>query len=756
MAKAKVFAAFLLSGLFPDLPSNPATAALVLEQTPIIVADDRIRATFSPTDGQLVQVENLVTGQRLVIDDPPKGAPIFAYDAGEKGKTRPVPAVVQAFDWTAEGGLTQLHWRLSSPACEVRAAVVVQQGKLQIDVRVEPKGTVIAYPAVSGVSDWGPASRLSVFDHEYRRPCAYLQAPGTAPLGSSQLDVSYYEDGVGGFCTFNRAFEWAPNRSVSVLYDTERQCVGLYFTGQNDYGVTIASMTRGDFVEGAAIYREWAAQQPWCGRGTLRERLKRGEASGWLLQEVGCATFGISSAHDFSVPLRAIAEYAGAPVFHVMGFDWQPGEMVIINGKSRRIYHGSLQSYLPPALNPKNRAAITDTGSYWAGFEFNSFYQMQAQGVAEAVRHAALKTDGKPLSFEDYWVMCSQAPWWVEFHRERDTELVRQGACQANYYDIPMSPTCWSTVHGHQPGSFDAETIYQVTKQSTSQARGQYVPQGTEGMSEYQIDTVDFWQWRSGAWVYGDWDGLAARQDILAEKSVFIPHFEAVYHEFGPIRLDGWANLADEAGDLFYFTSAHTQLAGALLELNYEFQGMDLFPGMGPGDGLMLLYGSGEMALDAAHQYAVSQDKAAFLRQLARLRTDWATDFLAFGRMVSNPAMRDVPAHTYHFYAYNLHNDADDLAGQYRAPAIVAHSWQLDDRFATLLANATEQDLTVTLGFDLPAPRYRFAIRGDNSLDLGWNPGRTSQSITCPARKVLAIIADPPPGRSNRHRWRPR
>ncbi len=756
MPKVMVIVTFLLTGLLWDNLPAPTRAALPVQQTEIIVSDALIRAVFDPENGQLLQVENLATGQRLVTSNPPRGVPIFAYDGDEKGRGKPVPAIVQSFDWMPDAGVTRLHWRLASPACEVWAAVAVQEGKLQIDLKVEPKETIIVYPAVSGVLDWGPDSRLSVYDHEYRWPCGYVAKPGSMPLGYSQLDVSYYEVGVGGFCTFNRTAEWAPNRAALLLYDPDRQCVGLYFVGNDRYGVTIACMMRGDFLEGASIYREWAVRQPWCGRGTLRERLNRGEASSWLIQEVGCATFGISSAHDFSIPLRAIAEYAGTPVLHVLGYDWQPGEIVTINSKTRHIYHGSLKSYLPPRLDPDNAKAISDTGSRWAGFEFNSFYEMDASGVGEARQHAALKADAKPLSFEDYWVMCSQDPWWINFHRDRDTGLVQQSTCEANYYDIPMNPACWSALHGHIPGSFDGELIYRETKQSTTQKRGQYVPQGTEGMSEYQIDTLDFWQWRSGAWVYGDWDGLNARADVLAGNSVFIPHFEAVYHEYGPLRLDGWANLAAESGDLFYFTSAHTQLAGALLELNYEFQGMDLFPGMHPGDGVMLVYGNGELVLDAAHQYLASRHKAEFLRQLARLRTSWASDFLAFGRMVPNPKIAGVPEHTYRFNAYNLHNDADDLQGQYQAAGIVAYSWQLDDRFATLLANATDRDFIVTLGFDLPAPRYHYYLSGDAPTDLGRHAGRTSTTVTCPGHKVLAVIADPRPTRSQRLRWRSR
>jgi hypothetical protein len=750
--KVMLIVVLLLTGFLRAHVVTRAALVLPAEQVPIIVGDDLIRAAFDPSNGQLVQVENLVTGQRLVTSNPPRGVPIFAFGADEKAKGKPVPAVVQSFDWATDGGLIRLHWRLAGPAAEVWATAAVEAGKLQIDVKVEPEDIVIAYPAVSGILDWGPDCRLSVYDHEYRRPCEYLAKPGSTSLGHSQLDVSYYQVGAGGLCMFNRVTEWARNRAVLWMYDPVRLCIGSYFVGAANYGVTIASMRRGDFIEGASIYREWAARQPWCARGTLRDRLKRKDGSPWLIQEVGCATFGISSAHDFSIPLRAIAEYAGAPVFHVMGYDWQPGEVITINGKSRRVFHGSLRSYLPPRLHPGNSGAITDTRSYWAGFEFDNFYQMDAPGVAEARQHAALKTDGKPLSFDDYWVMCTLDPWWLAFHRDRDAGLVTQSTCQANYYDIAMNPACWSALHGHPPGSFDGELNYRETKQATTQALGQYVPQGAEGMSEYQIDTLDFWQWRSGAWIYGDWDGLGARADVIAGNSVFIPHFEAVYHEYGPLRLDGWANLAAESGDLFYFTSAHTQLAGALLELNYEFQGMDLFPGMHPGDGLMLLYGNGELVLDVAHQYAVNRDKADFLRQLATLRTTWASDFLAFGRMAANPGIAGAPEHTYRFYAYNLHNDTDDLRGQYRADAVVAYSWQLDDRFATLLANATDQDCHLTLTFDLPAPRYQFQVVGDSPRDLGRQSGRTSISIICPGRKVLAVVADPGPSRPRRPR----
>ena len=56
--------------------------------------------------------------------------------------------------------------------------------------------------------------------------------------------------------------------------------------------------------------------------------------------------------------------------------------------------------------------------------------------------------------------------------------------------------------------------------------------------------------------------------------------FTYVYHEYGALRLDGWGKLAEEIGELYYFTVARTYIWGGLYELNYEYSPMEALDGI--------------------------------------------------------------------------------------------------------------------------------------------------------------------------------
>ena len=54
-----------------------------------------------------------------------------------------------------------------------------------------------------------------------------------------------------------------------------------------DYPVVIAALNEGTWYAAAERYRAWAMQQPWCRRGTRRDRVAAGDASRWLLEKTG-------------------------------------------------------------------------------------------------------------------------------------------------------------------------------------------------------------------------------------------------------------------------------------------------------------------------------------------------------------------------------------------------------------------------------------------------------------------------------------
>jgi len=111
---------------------------------------------------------------------------------------------------------------------------------------------------------------------------------------------------------------------------------------------------------------------------------------------------------------------------------------------------------------------------------------------------------------------------------------------------------------------------------------------------------------------------------VIAEK---IPMFEFVYHEYGPVRLDGWAKISHEIGDLFYWMAERTALWGALLELNYESSPLEVV--CGEHENVSEHYYPLK-----DHRYEVDVEKLEFIREMADARTCFAKDYLAYGTMI--------------------------------------------------------------------------------------------------------------------------
>ena len=95
-------------------------------------------------------------------------------------------------------------------------------------------------------------------------------------------------------------------------------------------------------------------------------------------------------------------------------------------------------------------------------------------------------------------------------------------------------------------------------------------------ISELLIPQVDFFQARAEASPSSGFEADFWRAWVVEGTVEKIPLFAYVYHEYGPVRMDGWAKLAAEAGDIFYWVASRVALWGGLFELNYEFSGLEM------------------------------------------------------------------------------------------------------------------------------------------------------------------------------------
>ncbi|MCA9774413.1 MAG: hypothetical protein KC466_18490, partial [Myxococcales bacterium] len=307
-----------------------------------------------------------------------------------------------------------------------------------------------------------------------------------------------------------------------------------------------------------------------------------------------------------------------------------------------------LSSILPPftfepaQFHPANLAAIIGGGSYFAPFEFDQLYygeDLDAHGLVTDVLRSALIVE---LNFNNSFVAISLDPasaYWRDVHRARDVSLVGTHGARALYYDIsPNNPGAFysdRTDRGRPVGSGraildDYAAYYDHIRAGAAAAAGQYVPIGIEATAEVMVGLADYSQLRIGGHVQGDIEGELLADQFASGDLWDVPLFTYVYHEYGPIGMNGWVQLGEDFGEIFYWLAAKTLLRGEILEVQYDMSSTDLFPGQ-TGPGLQMVW-SGALYEDPASP-AVDLAKRDFLGDVADVRTGFGAPYLAYGRM---------------------------------------------------------------------------------------------------------------------------
>ena len=113
-------------------------------------------------------------------------------------------------------------------------------------------------------------------------------------------------------------------------------------------------------------------------------------------------------------------------------------------------------------------------------------------------------------------------------------------------------------------------------------------------------------------------EGDLFRDGVIEGWVERIPLFTWVYHEVGPVRVDGNLKLAAELGELFHWVAARIVLEGGIPELNYELSALERLRGMS-GPAFFETYRPSYDCMDLS-PYAAAADRAETLRELADLR----------------------------------------------------------------------------------------------------------------------------------------
>jgi hypothetical protein len=726
--------------------------------TSVVIENAHLRIELDARTGAVMQVTNLDRSLRLIAGPPGPPWRILLLD----GSVLEQPA---SFDAEHRGECVALRWSTERGDI-VRATVTLPADTLNatFEVALEQahgsRAEVIEYPVLGGIGALAGDGEDDRLLHSYatgfvfENPTALFAGEGDGPArgllhspypegfsGSTMQLMAYYALGRGGFY-FAADDATGAQKWFNFFGEGAGHCRAAFGHGSADlagllapaYPVLVGALVEGTWSEAADRYKAWAVNQPWCSRPLA----SRSAEERWLHEEIGIVTFGINASRDRSRWIRAISEIADAPVLHILGPNWAKEPQNYENHLP-----GGIDDWFPAQFHPANLEAIRNAGDRWAPFLFDLLFGAEGSDGVEGA--AALQSIPHPLlSFDAYEFpfLCPATPFLQNLHRERDARIANEYGADAIYYDISANNVikrCYSDAHGHPRGggAFLVDAYRELY--STPSA-----PRGTEMINEVFIDRLDFFQARAEASPVTSFEADKFRDWIKEGRVEKVPLFAYVYHEFGPVRMDGWAKLSREHGDLFYWIGARVLAWGGLFELNYEFSPLETI------DGVAEPLDEHYFPLPD-HRYEIDPDKAAFVRELAAARTGPANQYFAYGAMLP-PLDLESPTIGLPWLHYNSPPGwpAFGDAGVHTVPAVIHCAWRSADCAAVVLVNidSTEHQLDVPANaFNLrldPERAYEvFRIDGAERTWLGPLTGGGVRAVSLPPRKVVVLEVAP-------------
>lgn len=729
----------------------------IAEGPALSLENEHLRIELDPDTGAIVGLGNRPAELGLVTRRPGPPWRILLEDGGVLDE----PSGFEA--GRSEHGLA-LTWS-SERGDVVRASVTLRPGdpSVRFGVALEPvtgaSAEAIEYPVIGGIGPLvgdGEDDRLL---HAYatgflfHNPSALFRPAGQdrergvlhAPYpegfsGATLQLMAYYAAGRGGYSFATEdasgAQKWLNfyadegGLRATVAHGAAQRGAPI----EPPYPVAIGALVEGTWTEAADRYKAWAVEQRWCARGPLASRPDRPR---WLHEEVGLVTFGINASHDRSAWIRELGRIAGTPVLHVLGPNWAKAPQ-----DYRSNLPGGIDDWFPARFHPANLEAIAEHGDRTAPFLFDLLFG-RAGSDAEEGAAALQQIPQPPRSLDAYTFpfLCPATPFARRLHAERDARLIAEPV-DAVYYDISVNNVvkqCQAEGHDHPPGG-GASLVEAYRDLFATPA----AVRGTELVNEVFTDRLDFYQARAEASPASAFEADRFRPWLEKGRVEKVPLHAYVYHEYGPVRMDGWAKLSREQGDLFYWIAARVLAWGGLFELNYEFSPLETLDGVAE-------------PLDEHYyplpdrRFEIDPDKATFVRELAAARVGPANPYLAYGSMLP-PLELDCPLVELDWRHYNCPTEwpAFDDAGTQTVPAVVHCAWRHGDAAAVVLVDVDRVPHRVDVPLDprtlrLPADRSYAAdlVAGGVRTALGELPADGVVTVDLPSRAVVLLEITP-------------
>jgi hypothetical protein len=612
----------------------------------VVLENEHLLVEFSAKDGSITRLRNKRNQIDLISHAPPSGQ-AWALLLTPFELTSKFTAFHISPSKNTGNRTVKLQWETAhriTIKAEARLAVASDELELRCSAENAGDRTILAlrYPAIQGIgtlSKDGASDRLLhstmmgavFFDpfHLFQGNAADLPAKGMVVSrypngfhGSALQLMAYYAERRGGFyiaAKDNRSsdkdfnfFKAPDNKSLTceIAHIQWEARAGKSLVV--DYPVVIAALTQGTWYEAAERYRAWATQQPWCKRGTLRRRVAEGDACRWLMENIGGVGMWWPFRNDIREDIVRTRRLFGAPLLHLELW-WR---------------------------HEPSRAAAQSDGDRFGPFYF-PFLALKSKATFAAHRADQIFPPAIPIA-SDWVALCPAQPGWRSVLCESAEDMAgrkplrhhqiwvdeNRTGCNADclYYDIgPCAgvPThCYAANHVHAPGAGRETTqayvsLFEESCRRASQAKGSYVPVGTECVSEPFVGCLDLYYARNaGLSLDMETAPYVRNRTWLPDgRMEIVPLFPFVYHEHGPVAVQGiypvypWGVPAAE--DFFTWAEARTVLWGGLI-----------------------------VSFPVASKPVPSDDRVRFLRSLVRARTTFARDFLAYGRMQPPPAIR--------------------------------------------------------------------------------------------------------------------
>lgn len=759
--------------------------------SPVTLQNAKLLVSIDSTTGAITRICNKVKDLELI--DPAYSQPSPAVPwkiettPGSAESNWITPASVSAvFSYTQSAGQLNLTWSCDNDLT-VNATITLNEEDTEatFGVSVTNNGTeqvsVVEYPVIRGIKRLAGAATGDYLMHPYatgflfKNPYDLFPSGGGIPEapypegfnGCPAQVMAYYGKGVGGFyMATHDATGWVKwldffkNTSDDYLEARFLHSASGIAPGNGlslPYTVRIGILTEGNWYEAAERYRTWAEMQYFCQRGPLHSRSDRAT---WLLEDVGFATFGINCQYDRSVWLQFFHNVASRPVFHISGPTWPAYRYDYLGN-----YNGGQDTLFPVSFHSTYLNTIQTQGDYFAALSFTTIFSEQS-GVDESDGVAAQqKIPGRPqdtpgqtntLSRDsyDFDFTCPVPEFQARTSVYRDAKVVKDYGANAIYWDIGPNNImlrCLATDHGHPAGGGDVLTnayrnvMAQVRAACMQAANGTYVPLGCEMVTETFIPEMDFYQARAEASPASSFEAWSFWNWIKSGDCEKIPLFAYIYHEYGPIRLDGWGKLAAEQDDLYYWIASRVFAWGGIYQLNYEFSSLENI-GVNRDD---ITQHFSSFAVD--RYYDVKAEYQSFLQELAVARTGFANPYVAYGRMLRPLAFNDPqpPNVSLGWFHYNSPPDSQEYeaSGTMAVSSVVHAAWRYKTEkcgFLYVNLQGSDQNVSVTIdpdayGLSDTTGLHVYKVTTSGTTDLGAISEPTIYSVNLPSRKVLML-----------------